>query len=108
MGINEGIAGLFYVLSGVIFPITILPGWAQTISKLLPVTYWMEAVRRGLSPEMMSSLPGSTGLLSMSNLELILALSVSAIVFFFISAGVFKYADRIARRKGKIDWTSAY
>ncbi|OGS52114.1 MAG: hypothetical protein A3K75_00860, partial [Euryarchaeota archaeon RBG_13_61_15] len=45
-GINEGIAGIFYVLSGVIFPISILPGWAQSISKVLPVTYWMEAVRR--------------------------------------------------------------
>lgn len=108
MGINEGIAGIFYVLSGVIFPITILPGWAQAISKLLPVTYWMEAVRRGLSPEMMAGLPGSTGLQGLSDLELILALIVSAVAFLFISTAIFKYADKTARRKGKIDWTSAY
>lgn len=108
MGINEGIAGIFYVLSGVIFPITILPGWAQHISRLLPVTYWMEAVRRGLSPEMMASLPGATGLQGLSDLELILALLVSALAFLFVSIAVFRYADRTARRKGKIDWTSAY
>ncbi len=108
MGINEGIAGIFYVLSGVIFPITILPDWAQTISKLLPVTYWMEAVRRGLSPEIMAALPGATGLQGMSDLELILALLVSAVAFLFISMAIFKFADKTARRKGKIDWTSAY
>jgi ABC-2 type transport system permease protein len=108
MGINEGIAGVFYVLSGVIFPITILPGWAQAISKLLPVTYWMEAVRRGLSPEMMAALPGATGLEGLSDLQLVLTLLASAVVFLFVSMGVFKYADRTARRKGKIDWTTAY
>jgi len=108
IGINEGIAGVFYVLSGVIYPITILPDWAQTISKLLPVTYWMEAVRRGLAPDMMVALPGSTGLDGMSDLELILALLVSAVAFLFISMAIFKYADRTARRKGKIDWTTAY
>lgn len=108
MGINEGIAGIFYVLSGVIFPITILPDWAQVISKLLPVTYWMEAVRRGLSPETMVALPGATGLQGMSDLELILALLVSAVAFLFVSMAIFKYADKTARRKGKIDWTSAY
>jgi ABC-2 type transport system permease protein len=108
MGINEGIAGVFYVLSGVIFPITILPGWAQAISKLLPVTYWMEAVRRGLSPEMMAALPGATGLEGLSDLQLVLTLLASAVVFLFVSLGVFKYADRTARRKGKIDWTTAY
>lgn len=108
MGINEGIAGIFYVLSGVIFPITILPGWAQVISKLLPVTYWMEALRRGISPEMMAALPGSSGLEAMSDLELILALLVSAVVFLFVSIAIFKYADKTARRKGKIDWTTAY
>ncbi len=107
-GINEGVAGVFYVLAGVIFPITILPGWAQTVSRLLPVTYWMEAVRRGLEPAVMAGLPGSTGLQSLSNLQLMLALLVSTVAFLFISLGIFKYADKVARRKGKIDWTTTY
>lgn len=107
-GINEGVAGVFFVLAGVIFPITILPGWAQSVSRLLPVTYWMEAVRRGLEPAVMSGLPGSSGLMDLSNLQLMLALLFSTILFLFISLSVFKYADKVARRKGKIDWTSAY
>jgi ABC-2 type transport system permease protein len=108
MGINEGVAGVFYVLSGVVFPITILPGWAQGVSKALPVTYWMETVRRGLMPEVMSGLPGGTGLEGFGNIEMMLAILLSAVLFMFLSEGIFRYADRIARRKGKIDWTSAY
>jgi ABC-2 type transport system permease protein len=107
-GINEGVAGVFYVLAGVLFPITILPGWAQTISRLLPITYWMEAIRRGLEPAVVAGLPGSTGMQGLSNLQLMAALLFSTIAFLFISVGIFKYADKVARRKGKIDWTSAY
>ncbi|OGS43185.1 MAG: hypothetical protein A3K76_05220 [Euryarchaeota archaeon RBG_13_57_23] len=108
MGINEGIAGVFYVLSGVIFPITVLPEWAQSISYLLPVTYWMEALRRGLSPDLMTSLSGATGLSDFSNLEILLTLALSAVAFLFISSAIFRYADKTARRKGKIDWTTSY
>lgn len=107
-GINEGIAGVFYVLSGVIFPITVLPHWAQTVSYLLPVTYWMEALRRGLSPGLMSELSGATGLSGVSNAELMLTLLLSAVIFLFVSTAVFKFADKTARRKGKIDWTTSY
>ncbi len=108
MGINEGVAGIFYVLSGVIFPITILPGWAQSISKFLPVTYWMEGVRRGLEPGVITALGPTTGLQGFSDLQLLLVLVLTAIAFLFISLGIFRYADKVARRKGKIDWTSAY
>jgi len=108
MGINEGVAGIFFVLSGVIFPITILPDWAQSISKLLPVTYWMEGVRRGLEPGVITALGPTTGMQSFSDLQILLILVVTAVAFLFISLGIFRYADKVARRKGKIDWTSAY
>jgi ABC-2 type transport system permease protein len=108
MGINEGVAGIFYVLSGVIFPITILPSWAQSISKFLPVTYWMEGVRRGLEPGVITALGPTTGLQNFSDLQLLLILVLTAIAFLLISLGIFSYADKVARRKGKIDWTSAY
>ncbi len=107
-GINEGVAGIFYVLSGVVFPISILPGWAQTISKFLPVTYWMEGVRRGLEPSVVSNLGAQTGLADFSNLTLMIVLILSSIAFLFISLGIFRTADRAARRKGKIDWTTTY
>ena len=108
MGINEGVAGIFFVLSGVIFPITILPDWAQSISKFLPVTYWMEGIRRGLEPGVITALGPTTGMQSFSDLQILLILVVTAVAFLFISLGIFRYADKVARRKGKIDWTSAY
>lgn len=113
IGINEGLAGVFYVLSGVVFPITILPTWAQSISRVLPVTYWMEAVRRGIEPEAMRELAETsgfdvTGMGGISDLTIMLYLLVSVGVFFALSIGVFRVADHIARKKGKIDWTTAY
>ncbi len=112
-GINEGIAGIFYAFSGVVFPITALPSWAQSISMVLPITYWMEAVRRGLMPTTMESLNtvsgyDVTGMGGMSNLYLLGVLALSVTVFFVMSISVFRAADVVARRKGKIDWTSAY
>lgn len=107
-GINEGIAGIFYVLSGVVFPITVLPGWAQDISKFLPVTYWMEAMRRALQPGVIEGLGTTTGLSDITVPWLMLILGIAAVVFIFVSTSIFRLADRNARRKGKIDWTTAY
>lgn len=113
IGINEGVAGVFYVMSGIIFPITALPTWAQSISKALPVTYWMDSMRRALMPEAMDALRMAetgdiTGLGGFSDAYIMAFLAVSATMFFVLSLGVFKYADAVARRKGKIDWTTAY
>jgi len=107
-GINEGIAGVFYVLSGVVFPITALPVWAQSVSKFLPVTYWMEGMRRGLEPNVIANLGGTTGLNGISDPVLGVILVVSAFIFVFVSVGIFRLADRNARKKGKIDWTTTY
>ena len=113
IGINEGLAGVFYVMSGVVFPITILPAWAQSISKVLPVTYWMEAVRRAIEPGAMRELVETsgfdvTGMAGVSNLTMMLYLFLSAAAFFVLSMGVFRVTDYIARKKGKVDWTTAY
>lgn len=111
IGINEGVAGVFYVMSGIIFPITALPTWAQSISKLLPVTYWMDSMRRAVMPDAMAELGSGvdvTGLGDISNLYIMVYLAISTAVFFALSMAVFKYADGVARRKGKIDWTSTY
>jgi ABC-2 type transport system permease protein len=40
--LSEGIAGVVYFLSGVLFPLTILPRGLQYIGECLPTTYWLE------------------------------------------------------------------
>ncbi len=113
IGINEGLAGVFYVLSGVVFPITVLPTWAQSVSRVLPVTYWMEALRRGIEPGVVDELVETsgfdvTGMVGVSDLTMMAYLLLSTGAFFLLSIGVFRVADHIARKKGKVDWTTAY
>lgn len=108
-GINEGIAGLFYVFCGVVFPLTQLPAWGQSLGFAIPVTYWLEAMRRALLPGVLSgdSLVG-TGMGGISNIWLVVLLAVSALFFYFLSILIFKLGDYLARRAGKIDMTTAY
>ena len=104
-GINEGIAGLFYVFCGVVFPITQLPAWGQSLGYAIPVTYWLEAMRKALLPA--QQLQG-TGLHGIESFWLVALLAVSALFFYFLSILIFRLGDYLARRAGKIDMTTAY
>jgi len=65
-------------------------------------------MRRGLEPGVITDLGSTTGMDGMDNWFLMLVLILSTIAFLFISVGIFRFADKTARRKGKIDWTTAY
>src|SRR5205809_5108082 len=47
-GYGEAGAGVLYVISGAIFPISVLPGILAAIASLSPLVYWMELIRRSL------------------------------------------------------------
>ncbi|HSV42742.1 MAG TPA: ABC transporter permease, partial [Methanomassiliicoccales archaeon] len=105
-GINEGIAGLFYLFCGVVYPITVLPSWGQSIGLALPITYWLELMRRALVPGLnFSSISGLGGY---DNLEIMGLLTITSVAFLLVSIGIFKYADYLARKKGKLDMNSTY
>jgi ABC-2 type transport system permease protein len=40
----------FAMLGGVLYPVSVLPGWLQLIARLLPMTYGLDGVRRSLLP----------------------------------------------------------
>ena len=44
----EAVAGALYLMSGVVFPIGVLPPCLQAVSLVLPTTYWLEGMRRAL------------------------------------------------------------
>ncbi|CAN5670759.1 ABC transporter permease [soil metagenome] len=50
----SGTGAVFALLGGVLYPISVLPGWLQAVSKLLPVTHGLEGVRLALvdSPDL--------------------------------------------------------
>lgn len=50
-GTAIGLAGaVFGVLGGVLYPISVLPGWLQLVAHGLPISYGIDAVRRAALP----------------------------------------------------------
>jgi len=106
-GLAEGIPGIFYLFCGVLFPLSILPGWGQALGRALPLTYWFEIVRRTVMPlDRWSAVP--TGLETMDYTVALLLLFVSAVIFFLLSIGLFRLMEYLARKAGKLDMTTNY
>ena len=103
--IGDVVAGVFFLFCGVIFPIELLPPLMQAIGKLLPVTYWIELVRRAMVGSVAEAFPTFT---NMSNSQLLLILTGLTILYGIISIIVWRVCDHRAREQGLIDWTSNY
>ncbi len=103
-GLAEGIPGIFYVFCGVLFPLTALPGWAQSFGRGIPLTYWFDLTRRLILP------PNTidSGLGFFNDNEILALLLASSLVFFLLSLGLFKLGEYMARKAGKIDMTTSY
>jgi ABC-2 type transport system permease protein len=107
MFLSEGVAGLLYLLSGVVFPLGKLPAWLRPISLGLPPTYWLEGMRRSLlGPSDAEQLPSP--LASWEHEGLALWLAVSTLVLWGVAQVVFHWAERRAWRRGKLDETSGF
>ena len=102
MYLSEGVAGIMYLLCGVVFPLAILPPVLQYVGMALPPTYWLEGMRRALlgsSPEEMLHGPLS----GWSHWQLALALLASTAVFSAFAYWYFGYSERRAWRLGRIE-----
>ncbi len=95
--LGDSVSGIFFLLGGVIFPISLLPGPVQAISNVLPVTYFLNTVRE------------SFGLLPVSNYTSDLALlGVTTLVALALGILVFRGAEQRARKLGLFDRKSEY
>jgi len=94
----EAVAGALYLVSGAIFPVSVLPGAIQPIAWVLPTTWWIEASRRGLVGH---GAPDAIGQLSDGTVMLYLA-ATTAIALPLSLAG-FAWFMRRARRAGLLD-----
>jgi ABC-2 type transport system permease protein len=54
----EAVAGALFLVSGVVFPLSVLPGPVQAIGLLTPLTWWVEGVRISLFPGGVSAIGG--------------------------------------------------
>jgi ABC-2 type transport system permease protein len=101
--LTEGMAGLFYLACGAIYPIDILPVWLQYVSKGLPLTYWLELVRRSVLGKSLSTTLGGY-----SNFKLILIMAITTLILALFSHYVYRSIEYIARKHGKIDQLTNY
>lgn len=107
MFLSEGIAGVVYFLSGVVFPLSVLPGWLQPVGMSLPTTYWLEGMRRALTGRPAEGSPlAMSPLAAWSNAELVLALAGTTVVLTLASQWFYRYSVRKAWRNGRIEETS--
>ncbi len=101
--IGEAFAGLFYLLSGVIFPLSVLPSFLSKFALFLPSTYWFSLVRRsvlGVEPDpILSRIPlGSC----------IMLFLLTTLYFITLSLAFYLSMDYLARRKGALEMITTY
>ena len=103
--VGDAVAGGLFLFTGAIFPLETLPAFLRPIGYALPITYWLELVRRSLVGAAADSFPTFA---AFSNLQLLLILAVSSLVFGVLSAFIFRICDFRARERGLIDITTNY
>jgi len=103
--IGEAVASALYLFSGAIFPLDVLPVWLRPIGFAIPITYWLELMRRSLSGNVAQAFPT---LAQFSNLQLLGILLGLTLVFGVASTFVFRFCDYRARERGLIDFVSNY
>jgi ABC-2 type transport system permease protein len=103
--LGEAVAGALYLFSGAIFPLEVLPPAIRWIGYVLPITYWLELIRRALVGEVADAFPTLQGL---SNNQ-ILAILVGLTLFFAVlSIFAFRWAEYRAKERGLIDMVTNY
>jgi len=101
MFLSEGIAGVVYLASGVVFPLRALPTWVQPISLSLPTTYWLEGMRRALMGPLPEQFRGP--LSDWSNGELALMLAATTAALAVVAQLFWHRSERRAWRNGKLE-----
>jgi len=99
----EGVGAALYLVCGAIFPVTVLPPALQALSQAIPLTWWLEAMRRGLlGPAVVRSLPQLPDPTVLGFLAMLTALWVAAALV------AFTFAERRARQLGILDRETMY
>jgi ABC-2 type transport system permease protein len=109
----EAAAGALFLISGVVFPLSVLPTAVQAVGLLTPLTWWIEGFRHALFPGGVSAIggPGSlygqlTGLAAPGSGVIVLALLGSGAVATLAAVAVFRASDRRAKDRGLFDRTT--
>lgn len=103
--IGDITAGALYLFSGAIFPLDVLPEYLRPIGYFMPITYWLELLRRALVGSVAQAFPT---LLGYSNIQLLGILLGLTALFALLSIIVFFWCEHRARERGLIDMVTNY
>lgn len=103
--LGEGVAGALYLFSGAIFPLEVLPPLLRPVGYIMPITYWLELLRRSLVGSVAEAFPTLSNLNNLQLLGILLGLTIA---FGLLSIVVFRFCDRQARERGLIDMVTNY
>jgi ABC-2 type transport system permease protein len=103
--VGEAVAGALYLFCGAVFPLDALPAWLRPVGYLMPVTYWLELVRRALVGAVAHKYPSLAGI---GDGELLALCVVLTLALAAMAAAMFRRCDYIARERGLIDRTTNY
>jgi len=88
------VRAVLLLVSGVYYPVTVLPGWMQPLAGISPATYVLEGLR--------SALLGNQVIWSSEIWSYTWPLIITGIVSIPLSIYIFRIAERYAKRTGKL------
>jgi ABC-2 type transport system permease protein len=103
--LGGAVAGALYLFSGAIFPLDVLPAFLRPLGYIMPITYWLELLRRSLVGSVAQAFPTLSGFSNLQLLGIMLGLTA---VFMVISAFSFRWCEYKARERGLIDVVTNY
>ena len=109
----EAAAGALFLVTGAVFPLSVLPGAVQVVGWLMPLTWWIEGVRQAVFPAGPSGIggPGSafaafTGRLRPDPYEIVIALLVTGALVTLAAIAGFRMSVHRAKDRGLLDQTT--
>ena len=86
------VQALFLLVSGVYYPVSVLPGWLQVLAKFSPATYVLEGMRAALLPSTAEADP----------VTYVWPLLLMGLVMLPLGIYLFQRAERYTKRTGKL------
>jgi ABC-2 type transport system permease protein len=109
----EAVAGALFLLVGAVFPLSVLPAPAQVLGLLVPLTWWLETVRRALFPGTISAIggPGSvwttwTGTAAPDTVTCLIGLLLTTALVTLVALGAYRWSEHRAKERGLFDQTT--
>ena len=109
----EAFAGAMFLVSGVVFPLAILPDPLEWVGLVNPITWWVEGMRQALLPGSPTAIggPGSvwtavTGTSAPDGATIVIALFATGALATLAATAIFRSSERHARELGLLDRTT--